>query len=432
MSNVRFYLISGLLLVAFLIYIAVSENMTGSSLLGFAICLSNTWGLTLYVLLLGYGLVEVPRSFWYESTLQKSLEYCYYKAATTHDLMERADDDLVSTQLLVERLSNTVSSGYQYRRELRTIEERFQVLENVELKMDGNLSDFSETTLYEELKENKEPNLELLKKLNQHCRGTVRKYFRLRDTLDDTAERGAWLQTLVARQSQPMASICSQGLSGFFDGVQLRWMLKWKELAYKITAVFLACVSVVLIWGQLTIHANFLSPFAVMYRAAQTSDANAQVVTTLPLTYLCSCAFFSMFRLQLFDYYQMDSKNRTANVSLLFNGSYLLRIFAPIGANFLVLVGAENTAFQRVMGAMDVVPFFGSAFNTYLPTLISIFSICTLFNVYGRILRFLGIENFTYWTTNDPDRLAEGKAQVDAFSARVKDADHDGAADRFL
>lgn len=42
---------------------------------------SNTWGLFLLVLLLGYALVEVPRSLWNSSKSGYVLNYSYFKAA---------------------------------------------------------------------------------------------------------------------------------------------------------------------------------------------------------------------------------------------------------------------------------------------------------------------------------------------------------------
>jgi hypothetical protein len=42
---------------------------------------SNTWGLFLLVLLLGYALVEVPRSLWNFSKRGYVLNYSYFKAA---------------------------------------------------------------------------------------------------------------------------------------------------------------------------------------------------------------------------------------------------------------------------------------------------------------------------------------------------------------
>eukprot|EP00468_Gymnochlora_sp_CCMP2014_P002413 CAMPEP_0167760150 /NCGR_PEP_ID=MMETSP0110_2-20121227/11428_1 /TAXON_ID=629695 /ORGANISM="Gymnochlora sp., Strain CCMP2014" /LENGTH=438 /DNA_ID=CAMNT_0007646633 /DNA_START=270 /DNA_END=1586 /DNA_ORIENTATION=+ len=422
-SNLRFYAIAGVLLISFLIYVAVQEQMTGSKLLGFAICLSNTWGLTLYVLLLGYGLVEVPRSFWYESSLAKTLEFIYYKAAETHDGMELAADDLASIQTLTKGISRRLSNNYPYRRQLSMIEERLQVLEHVDLKMDGNLSDFSETALATELDDVKEPSLSQLVKLNKHVRRTIRKYFRLRDTMQDTAERGAWIESVIRRGQQPLPTLFSRGLSDVMPGLNLRWMLYCRQPVYRSIAFVLGGASLLMIWAQLTIPARMVSPMFAIYQAVNQSDSLVQIALIPPLTYLCGCAFWSMFQLQLFDYYLMDNKRRTGEVSLLFNGTYLLRIFAPIGFNFVSMLVDDDdaTAFGRVMGDMEVVPFFGSAFNSYLPILISIFSLCTFFNVYYRLLKFLGIEQFSYSTTNDQDRLEEGKKHVAAFTSSVRD-----------
>jgi len=46
-----------------------------------AITASNTWGLALLVLLLGYGLVEVPRLCWNMSKQGYSLSRTYFKIA---------------------------------------------------------------------------------------------------------------------------------------------------------------------------------------------------------------------------------------------------------------------------------------------------------------------------------------------------------------
>lgn len=46
-----------------------------------AITASNTWGLSLLVLLLGYGLVEVPRICWNMSKHGYSLSRTYFKIA---------------------------------------------------------------------------------------------------------------------------------------------------------------------------------------------------------------------------------------------------------------------------------------------------------------------------------------------------------------
>ena len=55
---------------------------------------SNTWGLLILSLLLGYGLVEVPRTLWNASRRKYSLNHCYFKAAKLYMDMSEADEKL--------------------------------------------------------------------------------------------------------------------------------------------------------------------------------------------------------------------------------------------------------------------------------------------------------------------------------------------------
>ena len=55
---------------------------------------SNTWGLLILALLLGYGLVEVPRSLLNASRRNYTLKHCYFMAAKLYMDMAEADDKL--------------------------------------------------------------------------------------------------------------------------------------------------------------------------------------------------------------------------------------------------------------------------------------------------------------------------------------------------
>lgn len=53
------------------------------------------------------------------------------------------------------------------------------------------------------------------------------------------------------------------------------------------------------------------------------------------------------------------------------------------------------------MSNMEIVPLFGSDFSTYAPIITFIMSMLTLFNIYARILKFLGIEHEDSVTSHD-------------------------------
>lgn len=66
-----------------LIYLALKPgiDLDWPKLKAIASSASNTWGLFLLVLLLGYALVEVPRNLWNNSNYTYVLNHAYFKAA---------------------------------------------------------------------------------------------------------------------------------------------------------------------------------------------------------------------------------------------------------------------------------------------------------------------------------------------------------------
>ena len=59
-----------------------------------AITASNTWGLFLLVLLLGYGLVDIPRSCWLASKRGIQLSLSYFKVAKLSTEKSEAEENL--------------------------------------------------------------------------------------------------------------------------------------------------------------------------------------------------------------------------------------------------------------------------------------------------------------------------------------------------
>ena len=55
---------------------------------------ANTWGLFLLVLLLGYGLVEVPRGVWYAADIDRSMALTYFRLAKLSTEKQEAVEDL--------------------------------------------------------------------------------------------------------------------------------------------------------------------------------------------------------------------------------------------------------------------------------------------------------------------------------------------------
>jgi hypothetical protein len=55
---------------------------------------ANAWGLLLLTLMLGYGLVEFPRSLWYSASTRWSLTDCEMSAPRLREAMIDADTEV--------------------------------------------------------------------------------------------------------------------------------------------------------------------------------------------------------------------------------------------------------------------------------------------------------------------------------------------------
>ena len=74
---------------------------------------SNTWGLLILTLLLGYGLVEVPRTIWNASRRTYSLKHCYFKAAKLYtDMSEREEKLKEVTEVGLLELNTSLRVSY--------------------------------------------------------------------------------------------------------------------------------------------------------------------------------------------------------------------------------------------------------------------------------------------------------------------------------
>lgn len=88
--HVRTYIVFGIAGGAILLYLLISGSLTSENAPVVLVVLSNLWGLFLVIVLLGYGLVEVPRKLWYAGSHVLSLKYIQFKAAKLNETMNDA------------------------------------------------------------------------------------------------------------------------------------------------------------------------------------------------------------------------------------------------------------------------------------------------------------------------------------------------------
>ena len=79
-ANTKTYIIMAICGMGAIAYLLFKGIATKDTLSGFLMAWGNTYGLMLIVLLLGHGLVEVPRQIWLISFPARQLQLLYFRA----------------------------------------------------------------------------------------------------------------------------------------------------------------------------------------------------------------------------------------------------------------------------------------------------------------------------------------------------------------
>jgi hypothetical protein len=62
----------------------------------------------------------------------------------------------------------------------------------------------------------------------------------------------------------------------------------------------------------------------------------------LSIAYLCLCAYYTIFRIRIFNYFYLSLYHLTDENSLIFAATFLCRLTAPLSYNFLGMIHMDQ------------------------------------------------------------------------------------------
>ncbi|CAK9294381.1 unnamed protein product [Gordionus sp. m RMFG-2023] len=475
-ENVVWYGTYIVIFVLISIYVALKPNLhiDSTKLLLIISSASNTWGLILLVLLLGYGLIQVPRGVWYYSAFvggaaNSKLMRCFYKAAIVYPLKQESQESLEEIIEEIEQLSMTVPESHPIRPKIEILIEKLP--ENYRSKiLSATRNKAENSTRLQSALEFDPPNPKTLIKIHKRLINGLTNHYRTQmqwesilETVRDLsrAQRGDknFDSTLSGMDSDFYAYVDASAhkrpiqesghrVTGMERCLNFRFSraivtlvrLYVRPCIYKLLAVSFCLLSLALIWSELFMFKrNFpiLSIFAIFFRLAKTHLHNyvlVEVVSISTLTYLSLCAYFTIFKLRIFDLYCLLPNHHTDEYSLLFAGMLLSRLTSPLCLNFLSLIHMDqgyavsstidnmkgpddgqpiDTAFIQVMGRLNLIPFIGQGFNVYFPMLIFVLCLANYFDLIQKLGRSVGYNKLTTGDFNRYYALSNLKTRVE-------------------
>ncbi len=66
------------------------------------------------------------------------------------------------------------------------------------------------------------------------------------------------------------------------------------------------------------------------------------MICYLSIAYLCLCAYYTIFRIRIFNYFYLSLYHLTDENSLIFAATFLCRLTAPLSYNFLGMIHMDQ------------------------------------------------------------------------------------------
>ncbi|XP_071453470.1 LMBR1 domain-containing protein 2 homolog [Hetaerina americana] len=437
-----------------LIYIAIKPGLDidGQKLKAIASSASNTWGLTLLVLLLGYALVEVPRSIWNSSRNEYMLRYAYFKAAKLNAEHSEAEE---TVEDVIESLQGACACiPYSYH-------PLYSSLETILSKLPPPLRERAERRWHPDGRGEEEESRSVRKTQRKAAdssdadpasgvvaseKALVRLHRQVIKALQTQHRTEAQWKMQVERvvKLEDIAQNTAAGLSLnagrsfvhsidpgyplpirllYTPKIEWYWECVMKAKFRKLLAIIAGLLSAAVVWSEVTFFNKDppLSLFAIFLNIAREEYdyLSIEVISTLVIAYLCFCAYSTLFKIRVLNFYYLAPNHQTDEHSLIFSGMMLCRLTPPMCLNFLGLIHMDShiikrrfseTQYTQVMGHMDVISIVSDGFNIYFPMGIVALCLATYFSLGSRLLTLLGFQQFMEGGTGsdgDDDLTAE-------------------------
>lgn len=430
-ENAIYYGTYLLIFGAFLIYVAVNPrlHLEWNQLQTIGIAAANTWGLFLLVLLLGYGLVEIPRSYWHGAKRGYLLMKTYFKAAKLMTEKADAEENLEDVMEEVRKVNESIKYNHPLRKCVDTILKKCPT--EYQEKMGRNMDDYED---FDE-KRNSYPSEKSLVKLHKQVIYSVQRHRRTQVQWQILLEQAFYLEDVAKNETSATHQFVhtfqspepeNRFIQYFYNPtVEWYWECLLRPWFYRILAVVLSIFSVIVVWSECTFFSTtpVLSLFAVFIQLAEKTYnyIYIEIACFLSIFFLSICVYSTVFRIRVFNYYYLASHHQTDAYSLLFSGMLFCRLTPPLCLNFLGLTHMDSsishqntqpTAYTSIMGSMKVLSFIADGFYIYYPMLVVILCIATYFSLGTRCLNLLGFQQFMGDNDMTSDLVDEGKELI--------------------
>lgn len=431
---------------------ALTHSQIHGTLQAWCIAAANAWGLLVLTVLMGYGLVAVPRHLWHSANPGKQLQSLYVTVAVQDEarLTSLFDLEEVIADSRAELAAWNAGSEDQGMSSDAELQHAFSTLQRTLAKCEETYSRVSPHGRQNRIRAGNalvshqrregtaastsaSAHLINLAQLHQTMKAAELEARRATCQWASLVRKCLYFENLESEQFKAAAELivirpCGALAKGCCPrtrhsvGICLHRILalclrSQRARMLRTLSVVCGCLSTVIVLGQLTMFADRWS-FSLL--SFMFTGNHGPVITLglciVPLSYMTCTTYFSIFHMKIAGWYGLYGDHNTDTGSLLWCASMLVKLSPPLCYHFLLLIHMKGTTFQSFMGQMNIVPVFGNSFNQVFPCIIFVLCILNLLNAYSKIMQCLsfGLVGFEFAaSSNTEDPVAEGKQLID-------------------
>ncbi|GAM25364.1 hypothetical protein SAMD00019534_085390 [Acytostelium subglobosum LB1] len=381
--------------------------------------LINVYGLVLVVITMGFGLVDVPRNLLRKSNHYRTLRHYRIQAVVLKSELDEAQRLLEEHLRLIKATSDKAGEFDPFRRYLDII------ISKCPLEFDTIDTDDIQV-----------PDLTYSKVVEMHA--NLMDYTHMAERSDAMYTRllgkAFAAEDIIATLESPKENREKRIKWSFKNGStspsKAKWEYYWHLYIYpnfyKVVGAFCAIMSLLVVWAEVSLsfgsRVKSVSPFAlVIYStSASLSGFGLQIFCFIPLLYMAICAYTTLFKIRIFNYYRLVPQQQTNSLSIMFSSNYLGRLAAPLSFNFIQICGMNDSSFSAAMGDTDA--FALKNFNLYFPIIVGVVCIISLFSIHTRVASMCCIKSLRV-VTDTSEAAAEKGVKI---LKQVRDAQVEG------
>ena len=396
------------LCIVIMIFLIVKEGWNFSNIISVAVTASNLWVLFFMILLVGYGLVELPRFLLKRSRYRSYLRYLYFQAAKSYTEKLEAELHMQETENEIKFYSRIIKYTNPYHIYMQSIIKRLP-LQAISQFIDEN-NDFQDYSLNENI------SLKLLEKLNEKAKRTTWELFQCSAQWRQLTDHVINMEKIVNSMNNPERLLenykihCSRKLQYYISRINWIWTIYILRGIYLLLFGFSALFSFIIFISEITI---FLNQFAKVTLLAYIMNIgmysknylSSEIFSIIFLAYISICAYYSVFKIRIFNKYRLCSDHQTNEFSLLFSAILLSRLITAMCLNYLYLVDLARLPSSSLRLSTNVKPTFfdiwGSTvpeiavlFFIYFPLVIIFVIFSAILQLDRRVLSFFGFQQF--------------------------------------